>query len=156
MPSRTVRRAGHTRRWLSHWPSRWAGASIPAGSGGGWSASACGSSVRAAVPSGMAYAELAGVSPVAGLYALLSLESHGVATVGETPPGSRSYPSRSQASRTCLRFCWAAQTSPFARLKTPLQVMFDRSGLTTTIGHDNFHPNVEHAVQACAEHPGTT
>ena len=43
-----------------------------------------------------------------------------------------------------------------ARLKTPLQVLFDRSGLTTTIGHENFHPNVEGAVQACAERPGTT
>lgn len=43
-----------------------------------------------------------------------------------------------------------------ARLKTPLLALFDRSGLTEAVGPENFYPNVERAVQACAEHAATT
>jgi MFS superfamily sulfate permease-like transporter len=128
-----------------------------------------------AVPSAMAYAEVAGLSPVNGLYALL-LPTVVYALLGTSrqlvigPEGSISRgaptPARwlvvdgeaithidsaglgaiDELTRDLAR---QGVTIVVARLKSGMRQRFDEDGVTASIGLARFHPTVRAAVAAC-------
>ena len=107
-----------------------------------------------AIPSGMAYAELAGLSPVAGLYALLlpclafaafgSSRQLVVGPDGMDPTGAVLGEVIDKLKGDGVRFA-------VARLKTPMREVFDGAQLTDKVGKDRIYPTVREAVAAVSD-----